>query len=113
MDECLVARKATAIIKRTLARAKRLHQPALGETQSSWYQASDQNSHPLPPSTFTEQSHAGSDEFNTMLQSDSMNSGDLTDSVADLDWLTSYPTDDDPQALFWIDWAHELDTLGT
>ena len=31
----------------------------------------------------------------------------------DLDWLNAYPVDDGQQSLFWTEWAHELNTLGT
>jgi hypothetical protein len=31
----------------------------------------------------------------------------------DLDWLSGYPYDDSQQALFWTEWAQELNNLGT
>jgi hypothetical protein len=31
----------------------------------------------------------------------------------EFDWLDAFPFDDGQQALFWTEWAHELDVLGT
>ena len=111
MDDCLVARNATAIIKRTLARAKKVHQPALVAQPSSTSQAADLNSALRPPVNMERQTE--SDNVDTLSQSHAMDGDDLGETVGDLDWLSTYPFDDSQQALFWTEWAHEIDTLGT
>ena len=110
MDECLVARNATAIIKRTLARAKKVPQPTLDAQQSSLSQDADLNGALRSPIDLEQQTE--SDNVDTLLQPHAMDGG-LGETVSDLDWLSAYPFDDSQQALFWTQWAHELDTLGT
>lgn len=111
MDDCLVARNATAIIKRTLVRAKKVPQPALVAQQSSSSQDSHLNGALRPPVNVEHQTE--SDNVDTLLQSHAMDGDDLGETVGDLDWLGTYPFDDSQQALFWTEWAHEIDTLGT
>ena len=108
MDDCLVARNATTIIKRTLARAKKVPQPALIASSS---QEPDLNGTSLPHVNMEHQTE--SDNVDTLLQSHAMNGNDLSGSVGDLDWLSAYPFDDTHLSLFWTEWAHEIDTLGT
>ena len=111
MDDCLVARISTTIIKRTLARAKKVLQPALLAQQSSSSQDQNLNSalhHPI-----NVEHGAESDNVDTLLQSREIDGDDLGETVGDLDWLSTYPFDDSQQALFWTEWAHEIDTLGT
>ena len=110
MDECLVARNATAIIKRTLARAKQVPQPTLDAQQSSSSQDADLNGALRPPIDLEQQTE--SDNVDTLLQPHTMD-GHPGETVSDLDWLSAYPFDDSQQALFWTQWAHKLDTLGT
>ncbi|KIX02764.1 uncharacterized protein Z518_08706 [Rhinocladiella mackenziei CBS 650.93] len=104
MDDCSVARNATAIIKRTLARAKKVPQPALGAQQSSSFQDADLHGTLRPPVDANPRPQP--EDVDTLFQPQVMD-GD------DLDWLDVYPFDDSQQALFWTEWAHELDTLGT
>jgi hypothetical protein len=111
MDECLVARHATTLIKRTLARAKKVPQPALIAQQSTSSQIAEFNGVLRPPVDLKR--HTASANVDTLLQSPGMSGDDLGETVADLDWLNSYPFDDSQQALFWTEWAHEIDTLGT
>ena len=41
--------------------------------------------------------------------------GNTNNTVDDdeLNWLNAFPFDDGQQALFWTEWAHGLDVLGT
>lgn len=113
MDDCLVARNATAIIKRTLARAKKTPQPALAALaqQSASSQHGDGDGELGPLVGVERQTQSDSDD--TLFQSHAMDSDGLGESVDDLEWLSAYPFDDGQQALFWTEWAHEIDTLGT
>lgn len=111
MDDCLVARNATAIIKRTLARAKKVQQTALVAQQSSSSQMADLNGALRPPINVEHQTEPGNAD--TLLQSHAMDGDDLGEAVGDLDWLNTYPFDDSQQALFWTEWAHEINILGT
>lgn len=95
MDECVVARNATAIIRRTLARARKVHQPAL-EAQHV--------------SSATEAVDAGRTQASSSEEQYQESSG--LDIGPDLDWLNSFPFDPQ-QALFWTEWSHEVDLLGT
>ena len=114
MDDCLVARNATAIIRRTLARARKVPQPALLAQLSS--SSSSQIAHlngALRPPVNVEHQTESDNNFDTLLPSHAMDDDDLGETVADIDWLSTYPFDDSQQALFWTEWAHEIDTLGT
>lgn len=111
MDECLVARKAMAIIKRTLARARNVPQPALIARQFLPSQDADLNGALHPPVNVEHQMQSG--KFDTPLQSQTIDDDHLDGIMGDLDWLSTYPFDDSQQALFWTEWAHEIDTLGT
>ncbi|EXJ67589.1 uncharacterized protein A1O5_09602, partial [Cladophialophora psammophila CBS 110553] len=111
MDDCLVARSATAIIKRTLARAKKVPQPALVAYQSLAFQDTGLDD-ALGPPVYLE-SEKESDNIDTLPQSQEIESDGLGETVGDLDWLNTYPFDDSQQALFWTEWAHEIDALGT
>jgi len=111
MDDCLVARNATAIIKRTLARAKKVPQPALIAQQSSSSQVADLNGALRSPVSMEHQTE--SDNVETLLQSHAMDGDNLGETVGDLEWLSTYPFDESQQALFWTEWAREIDTLGT
>lgn len=107
MDDCLVARNATTIIKRTLARAKKVPQDALVPQQSSSSHA-ESFTRTLRNSV-SMSLHTGYDDVDTLTQSNAMGGDDLGENVGDLDWLSTF---DDNQALFWSSWAHEIDTLG-
>lgn len=110
MDECLVARNATAIIKRTLARAKRVTQSALFAQQPSSSQSG--NSHGAPRAHINLDNQTESDNVETLSQAHTMDRDEFDESSANFDWLNSYPFNDNQQALFWTEWAHEIDTLG-
>lgn len=107
MDDCLVARNATAIIKRTLARAKKVPQDALVAHQSSSH--SESFTRTLRNSV-NSGLQTGYDDVDTLTQSNAMEGDDLGETVDDLDWLGTF---DGNQALFWSSWAHEIDSLGT
>jgi len=111
MDDCLVARNATAIIKRTLARAKKAPPPALVVQQSSLYQDTVLNGSLRPPVNGERQVEV--ETVDTLLQSQTLDGDDLGETAGDLDWLSNYPFDDSQQALFWTEWAHGIDILGT
>lgn len=110
MDECLVARNATAIIKRTLARARKVPQPALDGRQPSASHIADLSG-ALHPAIDLEQQRE-LDNLDSLLQPQGMDN-DVAETMDDLDWLNAYPVDDGQQSLFWTEWAHELNTLGT
>lgn len=97
MDECVVTRNATLIIKRTLARARKESQRQPHAQQRS--------------STAKTQNH----------QQDPTVEGDPSDYAVDLsqmdgteiDWANvELPTDASQQALFWAEWGHLLNDLG-
>ena len=111
MDECLVARNATAIIKRALARAKKVPQPALSLQQSSSVPAADGIGALHSPAIVPYRTEAGIDD--SAANSYALDGEILGEAIGDLDWLGTYPFDDGQQALFWTEWAHEIDTLGT
>ncbi|OQV07089.1 Fungal specific transcription factor domain-containing protein [Cladophialophora immunda] len=113
MDECLVARTATAIIKRSLARAKRVPQPALDEGQGSSTRGVDFSDGALLLPTSFEQTE-GPGGVEPLLQPyPTAGVIDEEEAMGDLDWLNSYPLDDSKQASFWTRWAQELEVLGT
>jgi hypothetical protein len=105
MDDCVVARNATSIIQRTLARAKKIGQPALVPSSS---QDGDLNG-VLRPAVNVE-NHSEADNSDTLLHPHTMELGEAMD---DLDWISTYPFNDSQQASFWTEWAHEINTLGT
>ncbi len=111
MDDCLVARNAIAIIKRALARAKKVHQPVLFAQQSSSSRDAELRDVLAPANNIEHQRE--SDNTNPGLQSYAMDDGNLGEPVDEFDWLSTYPFDDSQQALFWTEWAHEIETLGT
>ena len=95
MDECLVARNAVTIIKRTLARARKVHQPALD---------------PQPVALNMEAIHV--DGPQVLHEQEQQHQSDNTGSGPELDWFSSFPLDPQ-QAMFWTEWTHEVDLLGT
>ena len=111
MDDCLVVKNTIAIIKRTLARARKVSQPALEAQHSSLLQDFGSNGALHPPSNVENQTV--SDGIATLLQSHTMDADSLGETVGDFDWLSTYTFDDSQQALFWTEWAHEIDSLGT
>ncbi|KIW13897.1 hypothetical protein PV08_06678 [Exophiala spinifera] len=112
MDECLVARTATAIIKRSLARAKKAPQPALNAVRGSSTRGADPSNGELPPpSSFGQTQGTGSVE--SLLQPYPTAGAFEEDTMDDIDWLDSFQFDDSQQTLFWTRWAQELDVLGT
>jgi len=112
MDDCLVARNATAIIKRTLARAKRVPQPALITQESPALPETDIGGTLHPPSHVDP--HLKDYNVETMVQAPMVDGDELDDDgVGDIDWFSTYASFDENQSLFWPSWAHEIDTLGT
>lgn len=105
MDDCLVARNAATIIKKTLARAKKLDQPRL--SQSFQQQTPQIGNYMASPRSMDNA------VLNDTLPPLDTSTGDITIEDADLDWLNAYPIDTSNQALFWTEWANELDILGT
>lgn len=111
MDDCVVAKNAAAIIKRALARAKKVPQPALIAQQFPSSQNADFNG-TLQPSESTERQMetANIDMPSQSYGVEGVNQGNT---INDLAWLDNYQFDDSQQALFWTEWAHEIDSLGT
>lgn len=96
MDDCLVARNAAAIIRRTLARAKKVHQPALRTQQ-----------------TLSTTEAFQIDETREVRNEDQQyNEVSDFETSPELDWFSSFPLDPQ-QAMFWTEWSHEVDLLGT
>lgn len=95
MDECSVARNAASIVRRTLARAKKVHQPALSTQQ-------------ILPTTEAIQT-----ETLEVCNEDQQHHevGDFETSP-ELDWFSSFPLDPQ-QAMFWTEWSYEVNLLGT
>jgi hypothetical protein len=120
MEECVVTRNATLIIKRTLTRAKKVPQMVRFEPYST---TSDQNT--TTATTDPSQLHHNSSTWINLPQNDSTigffleNDGsagsieDVPADVGEIDWLNApFTFDDGQQALFWVEWAHHLDGLG-
>lgn len=120
MEECVVTRNATVIIKRTLARAKKVPQIVMFETYST---ASNQNTTTTTaessvlnpnPSTWIHLPHG--DSMAGFFPENGGSAGSIENLPADdseIDWLNPpFTFDDGQQALFWIEWAHHLDGLG-
>lgn len=97
LSECVVARNTTIIIKRTLARAKKVSKgEPHGQQRSSIIQAQN------------DQQGSTSDGFISDHASDLLQLDD-----ADIDWANlELPMDDSQQALFWVEWGHLLNDLG-
>jgi hypothetical protein len=110
MDDCLVARNAIVIIKRTVARAKRVSQPALSAQSSTRSHDDDLDGTLGPLANVERQIETGNSD--TILLSTTTTGNGLSETVSDMDWFGTYPSDDSQQALFWTKWVHELDSLG-
>ena len=110
MDDCVFVRKAIPMIKRTLARAKEVVQPATTTQQSSL----------APPADLSSGLHFSTDSesqpyitnIEALSQPQAM-AGSLGTTGGELDWFGAGPFGGSQQDLFWTEWAHELDTLGT
>lgn len=111
MDECLVARNAACIIKRTLARARRVPQPNLNALPLLPSHATDLNEGFVRPDDDLEQ-QTGSGNQVGLLQPPHVDD-QLGEIGEDLEWLNVDHFNDGQQALFWTEWVHELGTLGT
>ena len=107
MDDCLVARNATHIVKRALVRARKLPQPVIFQAlqaQSSPPPLAS-NTLPLPRQNESVQQNGPMELFGPQ-------DNGFDDGSADLEWFNAYPYDSSTQALFWTGWANELDVLG-
>jgi hypothetical protein len=110
MDECIVARNATLIIKRALCRAKKV--PHLGfDAQDS---CNVQQQAGIVTDIWNVTNADPSGDTNIMSSLVTIE-GAVNNNVddGDLNWLNAIPFDDGQQAMFWTEWAHELDVLGT
>jgi len=54
-----------------------------------------------------------SEDVETLLQSHPISGLDLGETADDIDWLNAFPFDDNQQALFWTEWAHEINTMAS
>ena len=109
MDECVVARNATCIIKRALCRAKKVPHPGIDAQDSS--NAQQQAGMATAFWDATDVDRSGD---TAIVPSAVAIEGNANNTVDDeLNWLNPFPFDDGQQALFWTEWAHELDVLGT
>ncbi|KIV87265.1 hypothetical protein PV11_02820 [Exophiala sideris] len=111
MDDCIVAKIATALIKRTLAQAKKVPQPALIAQRSSSLQDTGLNG--VLHSRDNGEYQTESDNVDTVIQSHPIEGYDPGGTLDDLDWLDTFPFDDSQQALFWTEWAHEINTMAS
>lgn len=120
MEECVVTRNATMIIKRTLARAKKMHQMVTFEPYGVTL-----NQNPTTTTVDSSELHPNSPTWINLPQSDPTtgsllendgSAGSMEGVPADeseIDWLNApFTFDDGQQALFWVEWAHHLDGLG-
>lgn len=97
LNECVVTRNATVIIKRTLARAKK---GSKGEphAQDVSPTTKDQNQPQEPTDNAS----------NAVYTANLSQMGN-----AEIDWANvELPMDDSQQALFWVEWGHLLNDLG-
>jgi hypothetical protein len=112
MDECVVTRNAICIIKRALSRAKQAAHPEFDTARDSSDAARPQADVGMAVWDTTDM---GQSDEATMVPSFVANEGTAVNSTVDgdLSWLNSFQFDDGHQALFWTEWARELDVLGT
>jgi len=111
MDECVVARNATSIIKRALCRAKKVTHSGFDAPNSSNAQQEAGMATSIWDTTNMDQSGGNSCIVPPALSSVETAANNTADD--DLNWLNTFPFYDGQQALFWTEWAHELDVLGT
>ncbi|KAI1610763.1 fungal-specific transcription factor domain-containing protein [Exophiala viscosa] len=111
MDECVVAINAAGLIKRTLVRAKKVPQPALIAQRSSSSQ--DAGLSETLDAALSVRHQPESENVDTILQSHPIDGLDLGETTDDIDWLNAFPFDDSQQALFWTEWAHEINTMAS
>lgn len=107
MEECIVTRNATLIIKKTLARAKKASQRMTSEPQNtsiSGTQGLRQRPSWMDSSLVSTENMFSSENLQIPADNVAANNDDWID--------ISFPNDDGQQALFWIEWAHHLDGLG-
>lgn len=98
LDECVVTRNATIIIKRTLARAKKASKGAPYAPQMS--PATNGQNQPQ---------YLAGDDMSSEYPANLSQMGD-----AEIDWGNlELPMEDSQQALFWVEWGHLLNDLGT
>lgn len=111
LDECVVARKAMAIIQRALSRSKSVSQPQL---EVMYTPHGTQESLGRPPTM--DSNHSGQNVepgyVSTELDVGPTMYDDGSESFAWPDPTTD-PFGDYQQALFWTTWAQELNDLGT
>jgi hypothetical protein len=120
MEESVVTRNATLIIKRTLAHAKKMHQMVTFEPYSVTL-----NQNPTTTIADSSELHPNSSMWIYLPQSDPTtgsfleNDGSagsierLPADESEIDWLNApFKFDDGQQALFQVEWAHYLDGLG-
>jgi hypothetical protein len=110
MDDCVVARNATSLIKRTLARAKRVPQPALMTQDFSKLPEIEAGDTLHPPSHMDSQTE--NHNVGGLVQAPMVDGDDRSDGIDNIDWLSTYDFEES-QSLFWTSWAHEINTLGT
>jgi hypothetical protein len=109
MDECIVARNATSIIKRALGRAKKVPRPGFDVQAQNLHQRGG-----MVTAIWDAANMGGSGSSATLPSSAAAieeNASNILDD--ELNWLDAFPFDDGQQALFWTEWAHELNVLGT
>jgi hypothetical protein len=109
MDDCQVAKNAATIIKRTLARARKVRQPALTAPRGSELGDADNIEPSHLPIYAQSQLQDDDDDIDNLLP---VAENSFNETAEDLDWLNTYSLDESQQALFWTEWAHNLDTLG-
>lgn len=111
MDECIVARNAIKIVQRAVDRAKKSPQLTIFSQQSSSTTSNDFNGVSQSSALMNRQTNGENNA--TPLQFQATDYSGHGGAFDDLDWLSTFPFNDNQQALFWTQWAHEIDTLGT
>lgn len=106
MEDCVVTRNATLIIKKTLARAKKTSQRVAPQPEST--PISGTGNFRQRPSWIE-----SSSSTNNMFPTDNFLVPEDNEATYTGDWMDmAFLNDDSQQAMFWIEWAHHLDELG-
>lgn len=107
MEECIVTRNATLIVRKTLARAERMLQRVGIDNASD----STKDTHELQQMPLM--------SLQPDLGMNSTQAGDMGHGLegaaaeVEFDWMNApFAMDDGQQALFWVEWAHHLEDLG-
>ena len=108
MDECVVTRNATLIVKRTLARAEKMSKGVAAKAPNISADDTQQLQERSPLMNVRSGLAAEFSQASELGQNEEGLANDI-----EFDWMnTPFPIDDGQQALFWVEWAHYLEDLG-